>query len=104
VAKGNQAVTKRFSFFEPRLLKVSFFLALLVLLYLLLSFMLLTPENIGLANLVQRTNTFLSWPYNMLESATHVPMSWVFTALCILVFWFLVFYLVLLLCTFRKQA
>ena len=104
MAKGNQAVTKRFSFFEPRLLKVSFFLALLVLLYLLLSFMLLTPENIGLANLVQRTNTFLSWPYNMLESATHVSMSWVFTALCILVFWFLVFYLVLLLCTFRKQA
>lgn len=104
MAKGNRAARKHFSFFEPRLLKVSFFFSLLVLLFLLLSFIFLRPENIGLANLVQKMNTFFSWPYNMLESTTHISLSWIFTALCILLFWFLVFYLVLLLFTFFKEA
>jgi hypothetical protein len=38
----------------------------------------------------------------MLESVTHVSMHWVFTALCILMFWFWVFYLILLLYSFIK--
>ena len=70
---------------------------MLVVLFLLISFIFLTPENIDLANLVQKINSFLSWPYIMLESLTHVSMPWVLTALCILLFWFVIFYLILLL-------
>jgi len=88
---------KQIRFLQPQLLKVASLFSLLVLLFLLTSFVFLTPENIDLTNLVQEINSFLSWPYIMLESVTHVSMPWVFTALWILMFWFLVFYLILLL-------
>ena len=93
---------KRFRFFQPQLLKISFFLSLLVILFLLLSFVFLTPDNIKLANLVQKINIFFSWPYILLEGVTHVSMHWIFTALFILTFWFCIFYLILLFLTFSK--
>lgn len=95
---------KQIHLLQAHLCKVAFFLSLLVVLFLLLSFIFMTPENIKLANLVQKVNTFFSWPYNMLEQLTRVSMSWVLTALCILVFWFLVFYLIMLSFTRFKRG
>ena len=94
---------KRFHFYQPFLLKVSFFFSLLVVLFLLVSFVFLTPENIALANLVQKINAFLSWPYILLESVMPVSMPWVITALSILLFWFLALYLVLLFLAYLNQ-
>ena len=95
---------QRIRFFEPHLLKVSFFFALLVLLFLLLSFVMLTPEHIALANLVQKINTFFSWPSTMLEGATGVSMSWTATALWLLIFWSLLFSLLLSLFVFLRPG
>jgi hypothetical protein len=103
MASANKIIMKRSQFFQPYLLKVSFFFSLLVVLFLLISFVFLTPENIGLANLVQKINAFLSWPYTVMESVLHVSMHWVVTALCILLFWFLAVYLILLFLELLKQ-
>jgi len=94
---------RRFRFFQPYLLKVSFFLSLLVILYLLISFVFFSPDNVALANLAQKVNIFFSWPYIMLESLTHFSMHWVLTALWILIFWFCFFYLILSLFAFLRQ-
>ena len=93
---------ERFRFFQPFLLKISFLFSLLVILFLLISFVFLTPDNIFLANLIQSINSIMSWPYIMFEDLTHLNMHWVATALCILVFWFLFFYLILLLVSVLK--
>lgn len=103
MAGGNKIIMKRFHLYQPYLLKVSFFFSLVVLLFLLISFVFLTPENIALSNLVQKINAFLSWPYIMMESVISVSMHWVITALCILLFWFLVLYLILLFLAFLNQ-
>jgi|SRR6056300_1551905 hypothetical protein len=87
----------RFRFFQPSLLKTSFLFSLLVILFLLLSPVFQTPGNIPLANLIQSINSVLSRPLIMLENFTHLHMHWVTTALCILIFWFVAFYLILLL-------
>jgi len=83
-------------FFQPFLLKVSFLLSLLVILFLLLSFFFQTSANIPLANLIQRINGVMSWPLILFENLTHLHMHWVATAVCILAYWFIVFYLILL--------
>ena len=93
---------ERFRFFQPFLLKISFLLSLLVILFLLISFVFQTPAHPLLANLIQSINGIMSWPYIMVENLTHLHMHWVVTALCILVFWFLVFYIVLLFISFIK--
>ena len=103
MAGGIKIIMKRFHLYQPYLLKISFFFSLVVVLFLLISFVFLTPENIALANLVQKINAFLSWPYIQLENVIPVTMHWVFTALCILLFWFLAFYLILLFLTFLNQ-
>jgi len=91
----------RFRFFQ---LKVSFLLSLLVILFLLLSFVFQTPDNIPLANLIQSINSVMSWPNIMLENLTFLHMHWVATAVCIQIFWFIVFYIILLLIMkFRGQ-
>jgi len=83
-------------FFQPFLLKISFLLSLLVILFLLLSFLFQTPANIPLANLIQRINGVMSWPLILFEDLTHLHMHWVATAVCILAYWCMVFYLILL--------
>ena len=94
---------ERFRFFQPPLLKISFLLSLLVILFLLNSPIFQPPGNIPLANFIQSVNSVLSRPLIMLENFTHLHMHWVATAFCILVFWFVVFYLVLLLISSRTS-
>jgi len=94
---------QQFRFFQSQLFKIAFLLSLLVILFLLVSFIFLTPENNVLANQVQKINTFFSWPYNMLENVTHISMPWFLTALCILMFWLMVFYFIALLLTCLKS-
>ena len=83
-----------------QILKVALLLSLLVILFLFMSFVFLTPENAALADMVQKINIILSWPYNKLEELTGISMSWFLTAFCIFFFWFIVFYLVLLIFAF----
>ena len=91
----------RFRFFQ---LKVSFLLSLLVILFLLLSFVFQTPDNIPLANLIQSINSVISWPDIMLENLTFLHMHWVAIPFNIQIFWFIVFYIILLLVMkFRGQ-
>ena len=90
-------------FFQPFLLKVSFLLSILVILFLLLSFFFQTSANIPLANMIQRINSVMSWPLILFENLTHLHLHWVATALCIQVLWFMVFYLILLLISVIKS-
>ena len=103
MASGNKRVMKRFHFYQPYLLKVSFFFSLIVVLFLLISFVFLTPENIALSNLIQKINAFFSWTYIVLEGVIPVSIHWIITALCILLFWFLTLYLILLFLAFLNQ-
>ena len=90
-----------FRFFQ---LKVSFLLSLLVILFLLLSFVFQTPDNIPLANLIQSINSVMSLPNIMFENLTFLHMHWVATPFSIKIFWFIVFYIILLLIMkFRGQ-
>ena len=94
----------RVRLFQLFQLKVSFLLSLLVILFLLLSFVFQTPDNIPLANLIQSINSVMSWPNIMLENLTFLHMHWVATAFSIQIFWFIVFYIILLLVMkFRGQ-
>ena len=93
----------RSRFLQSFHLKISFLLSLTVILFLLISFVFLSPNNLALANLVQKINSFLSWPDIMLENVSHVSLHWVLTALCIQMFWFVVFFLVIGLFTFIKS-
>lgn len=92
------------SHFKPQILKISLLLSLLVILFLLISFVFITPENASLADHIQKVNAFLSWPYNMLESAARISLPWFMTAFYILIFWFVVFYILLLFFTFFKSG
>ena len=81
----------RFRFFQFFQLKVSFPLFLLVILFLLLSFVSHPPDNILLENLIQSINSVLSWPNIMLENLTFLQMRLVATSISIQIFWFIVF-------------
>lgn len=87
----------RFRFFQ---LKVSFLLSMLVILFLLLSFVFQAPDNIAMANLIQSINSVLSWPNIMLENLTLFHLHWVATLFSIQIFWFVVIYIILLLIKF----
>lgn len=92
----------RFRFFQSRLLETSFFLALLVVLFLLLSFVLQMTGNIPLANFIGSINAVLSWPSVMIENIMDYNLHWIATALCILLFWFTIFYLIFIFLSFVR--
>ena len=86
----------RFRLCKPSLFKPAFLLSLLVILFLLNSFVFMTPDNLALADFIQSVNLFLSWPDILLEKLTHVAAGWIITAICIQISWFTVFYLALM--------
>ena len=82
----------RFRTIQLFLLKTSLLFALLVIHFLLFSGLLQTPQNIPLANFIQNINSFLSWPVIVLQDVVHNELPWYVLAICILVFWLIVFY------------
>ena len=82
----------RFRFFQLFQLKVSFLLSLLVILFLLLSFVFQTPDNIPLANLIQSINRDKAWSNILLENLTIFPIRLVETQQSYHIFWHINFY------------
>jgi len=85
----------RFSFFKPSRFKSAFLLSLLVIFFLLNSFVLMSPDNTALADFAQTVNLYLSWPNFLLETLYPFASGWIITAICIQISWFVVFYLFL---------
>ena len=90
----------RFRFSQFFQLKVSFLLLLLVILFLLLSFVSHPHDNFPLENLIQSINSITSWPNIMLENLPLFHLHWVATLFSIQIFWFVVIYIILLLIKF----
>ena len=75
--------------------KAAFLLSLLVIFFLLNSFVFMTPDNTALADIVQSVNLYLSWPNFLLEKLNPFAVGWIITAICIQISWFAVFYIAL---------